>query len=114
MRRMVKTLIVAAAVLAATPMQARADDFVNFWIGRQTSNVTTDGREAFGLTAGGMGSGVVGGEIDFGYSPSFFGTQDDFGHNRMMSVMANVLVGAPIGNAHGAGGIRPFVRFGAG
>src|SRR6476660_4312736 len=113
MPRMVKTLMLAAVVLAAAPVQARADDYVNLWAGRQAGNTTSDGRAAFGITAGGMGAGMVGGELDFGYSPSFFGTANEFGHNTLLDLTANVMIGVPVGSTHGAG-IRPFVRFGAG
>jgi|SRR5581483_1570255 len=113
MRRMVKILIVSAVVLAAAPLQARADDFVNLWVGRQAGSTNSDGRAAFGLTAGGMGAGMVGGELDFGYSPSFFGTENEFGHNTLLDLTANVMIGVPVGSTRGAG-IRPFVRLGAG
>jgi len=60
-----------------------------------------------------MGAGIAGGELDFGYSPSFFGTQNDFGHNTVIDLMANVIVGVPIGGTHGVG-VRPFVTGGLG
>jgi opacity protein-like surface antigen len=60
-----------------------------------------------------MGAGIAGGELDFGYSPSFFGTQNDFGHNSVIDLMANVIVGVPIGGTHGVG-VRPFVTGGLG
>jgi hypothetical protein len=113
MRRIVKVLIVSAVVLAGAPIQARADDFANFWIGHQATDSTDGGRAAFGITAGGMGAGIFGGELDFGYSPSFFGTENEFGHNTLLNLTGNLMIGIPIGGTRGVG-IRPFVRGGAG
>ncbi len=60
-----------------------------------------------------MGAGIVGGEADFGWSPSFFGNQSDFGHNTVMNLMGNLILGVPVGGQHGAG-IRPYVVGGVG
>ncbi len=109
----------AAAVLCA-PAPARADGFVSPWaavqFGGKITNATgniDNGRAAIGVTAGGMGAGIIGGEVDFGYSPSFFGTQNDFGHNTVIDLMGNIIVGVPVGGTHGAG-VRPFVTGGVG
>ena len=40
-----------------------------------------------------MGTGIIGGELDFGYSPSFFGDKTLFGDNTVIDVMANLIVG---------------------
>ena len=78
MHRGLKTLIVAgAAALVMAPMQARADGFVSPWIGSAfgggdgvSNGVSTseleNGQTTFGITAGGMGAGINGGEVDFG------------------------------------------------
>jgi hypothetical protein len=116
MRRVMKTLIVTAAMaLVFAPMQARADGFVSPWIGTSFgsgSNID-NGRATFGVTAGAMGAGIVGGEVDFGYNPSFFGTKNDFGNNTVINLMGNLIVGVPIGGTHGAG-VRPYVTGGVG
>jgi hypothetical protein len=109
------TLIVASAAAAAicAPAPARADGFVSPWaavqFGGRIDNVREDvdrGRGAFGVTAGAMGAGIIGGEVDFGYSPSFFGTSNDFGNNTVIDVMFNIIIGVPIGGTSG-GGVRP-------
>ena len=112
-------LLVVAAI-AGAPAPARADGFVSPWaavqFGGQIDNVRADvnrGRGAFGLTAGGMGAGIIGGELDLGYSPSFFGTKNDFGNNTVLDVMGNVIVGVPFGGTRG-GGVRPYVTGGVG
>jgi len=107
-----------AAICA--PAAARADGFVSPWaavqFGGRIDNVREDvdrGRAAFGVTAGGMGAGIIGGEIDFGYSPSFFGTENDFGNNTVIDVMGNIIIGVPIGGTTG-GGVRPYFTGGVG
>ena len=94
-------------------MQARADGWVTPWIGSAFGSSIENGRGTFGVSAGGMGAGVVGGEVDFGYNPSFFGTQTDFGNNSVLNFMGNVIVGVPIGGTHGKG-LRPYVVGGVG
>src|SRR3954463_14928907 len=116
MRRALKLLVITAAVgLVAAPMQARAEGFVTPWIGANwgSGNNIDHGRAAFGVNAGAMGAGVIGGEVAFGYSPSFFGNQNDFGNNTVIDLMGNLIVGVPVGGTHGAG-IRPFVTGGVG
>jgi len=113
MRRLMKWLILPAVMLVWAPLEARADGYGNFWVGRQSGNTSVQGRAALGITAGSMGAGVVGSELDFGYSPSYFGTENEFGHNTLIDLTLNVVIGVPIGNARGAG-VRPFVRMGAG
>jgi len=114
MRRTVKVLIltaVTAAVLA--PSAARAEGYVSPWAGVNFGSSVDNGRSGFGVDAGAMGAGIIGGEVDFGYSPSFFGTQNDFGHNTVIDLMGNVIVGVPVGGTHGAG-VRPYVTAGLG
>jgi opacity protein-like surface antigen len=113
MRRVMYVMLLAGAALALSAAPARADGFVNPWAGVQFGSSADNGRGAFGVTAGGMGAGIIGGEFDFGYSPSFFGTQNDFGHNSVINLMGNVIVGVPIGGTQGKG-IRPFVTGGLG
>jgi Outer membrane protein beta-barrel domain len=114
MRRALRTLIVAGAVaLVCAPATARADGFVSPWIGSAFGSSIDNGRTTFGVTAGAMGAGVIGGEVDFGYNPSFFGTNNDFGNNTVLNLMGNVIVGVPIGGQHGAG-VRPYVTAGLG
>ena len=114
MNRVIKSLIVAsAAAVVLAPMQARADGFVTPWVGSAFGSNIKNGQTTFGVSAGGMGAGIIGGEADFGWSPSFFGTQSDFGNNTVMNLMGNVIIGVPIGGTRGAG-VRPYVVGGAG
>jgi outer membrane protein with beta-barrel domain len=114
MKQVIKSLVLSAAIaVVLAPIQARADGFVTPWIGSAFGSNIENGRGTFGVSAGGMGSGIVGGEVDFGWNPSFFGTQNEFGNNSVLNLMGNVIVGIPIGGQHGAG-VRPYVVGGAG
>jgi hypothetical protein len=114
MKRVIKSLIMAsAAAVVFAPLQARADGFVTPWVGSAFGSNIQNGQTTLGVSAGGMGAGIIGGEVDFGWSPSFFGTQSDFGNNTVMNLMGNLIVGVPIGGQHGAG-VRPYVVGGVG
>jgi hypothetical protein len=107
-------LAFAAAALIYMPMDAHAEGYVSPWAGVNFAGGGVDnGRGAFGVQAGGMGAGIIGGEVDFGYSPSAFGTQTDFGNNSIIDLMGNVIVGVPIGGTYGAS-FRPYVTGGLG
>jgi hypothetical protein len=113
MRKALRTFLLVAAVGFVATTQARAEGYVTPWVGANWGSDLTNGRAAFGVTAGGMGDGIFGGEVNFGYSPSFFGTQNDFGHNTVIDLMGNVIVGIPIGGRHVAA-VKPFVTAGVG
>jgi hypothetical protein len=117
MRRVVKFLILTAALaVTLAPALAHAEGYVSPWVAANAGTRFGDfdnGRAGFGVDAGGMGKGVIGGELDFGFSPSFFGTKNDFGSNSVLNFMGNVIVGVPIGGTRGAG-VRPFLTGGVG
>ena len=96
MRRAIKSLLLVAAIAVVwAPAQARADGYLSPWAGVNFGgNSSVDnGRAAMGLNAGFMGGGIFGAEVAFGYSPSFFGTENDFGHNTLIDLMANLVIG---------------------
>lgn len=116
MQRLLKaTILTTAIAFVSAPTQARAEGYVSPWAGINwgSGNNVNNGRGAFGVNAGAMGAGIIGGEVAFGYSPSFFGTNNDFGHNTVIDLMGNLIVGVPVGGTHGKG-IRPFVTGGMG
>src|SRR5258707_13387211 len=116
MRGALKVLVLAAALaVALAPSVARAQSYgyVVPWASTQAGSGFENGRAGVGVAAGGMGDGIIGGEVDFGYSPSFFGTQNDFGNNTVINAMGNVIVGIPVGGQHGAG-VRPYLVGGVG
>jgi opacity protein-like surface antigen len=77
-------------------------------------------RSTFGGSLGFMGGGVLGFEMDFGYTPNFFqltegGEDFEFFNvdSSMTTLMGNVVLGIPIGGTTG-GGVRPYVSGGLG
>ena len=114
MRGALKILVVTGVLaFAFAPAAAHAEGYFSPWASAQAGSSFNNGRAGFGFDAGGMGAGIIGGELDFGYSPSFFGTENDFGHNTVLNLMGNLIVGVPVGGTHGAG-VRPFVTAGLG
>jgi opacity protein-like surface antigen len=117
MKRFIKTLVLTGTMaIVLAPMQARADGWVAPWIGSSFGSglsTTDNSRGTFGVSAGAMGAGIVGGEVDFGFTPSFFGTNTQFGNNSVLNLMGNVIVGVPIGGTFGKG-VRPYVLGGGG
>jgi hypothetical protein len=115
MRRVLKTLVLAAAVACVgAPSPAHAEGFVSPWAGVNFSGSDgsgQEGKQAYGINAGYMGGGIIGVEGSFGWAPNFFGDSDL--SNRELDYMANLIVGIPIGGTRGAG-IRPFVTGGLG
>ena len=118
MRSALRILVVAGAavVLGGGTSYAEGEGYISPWIAANASSGVTNynaGRAGFGFDAGGIWNGIVGAELDFGYSPTFFGTTNDFGHNTLINLMPNLIVAVPIGGVGGAS-IRPFVTGGAG
>jgi opacity protein-like surface antigen len=114
MKRVIKSLVLTGAMaIVLAPIQARADGWVAPWIGSAFGSSIDNGRGTFGVSAGGMGGGIVGAEFDFGYNPSFFGTQNDFGNNSVLNATVSLIVGVPIGGTYGKG-VRPYVLGGVG
>ena len=125
--RIVKVLILSAAVVALVPQSSSADWLFTPYLGANFGGNASFGefdntgdeverRVDFGASLGWMGAGIAGFEVDFGYSPNFFAdtTQDfDFGDSNVTTLMANFLLGAPIGGQTGPG-IRPYGSGGLG
>ncbi len=110
-RRALELLVFLATVgIVSSPTQAYAEGYLSPWAGVNFGNSQAEGKKTFGATAGYMGAGVIGGELDFGYSPNFFGEAIE---NHALTVMGNLIVGVPVGGTRGAG-IRPYVTGGVG
>lgn len=124
----VRKLILAASVVcfaaAAAPRQASADWLFTPYFGATFGGSANLGLDQdfddeferkvnYGASLAWVGDGAVGFEVDFGYSPNFFGasSDDDFnlvGDGNVTTLMANVVLGAP------AGGVRPYASGGVG
>jgi opacity protein-like surface antigen len=114
-----KSLFVMVVALLLAPGVARADWLITPWAGG-TFGKDAKGLEhlTYGASIGWMGAGVIGAEADLGYTPHFFEPSNSnntalVGSDNVTSLMANLLVGAPIGGQKG-GGLRPYASGGFG
>jgi opacity protein-like surface antigen len=128
----VKKVVLSAALatlVLAYPSRASADWLFTPFLGANFGGNASFGdfddfddeferRVDFGASLGWMGSGIVGFELDFGWSPNFFENtigpgNFEFGDSNVTTLMGNVLVGIPIGGQTGPG-IRPYGSAGLG
>jgi opacity protein-like surface antigen len=123
-----KAIVAASFVIfasAAAPATASADWLFTPFLGATfggSANVGFGGafKDEFernlnyGASLAGIGSGGLGFEIDFGYSPNFFGVSNDsaninlIGDGNVTTLMGNLIIAAP------RGGIRPYASGGIG
>ncbi len=114
--RVSAALVLVLIALVGAPATASADWLFTPFIGvvKGGTASTTNTPKAYGISFGGMGAGVIGLELDLGYSPSFFGKSGtDVGDNNVLTLMGNLIIGAPIGGQKGPG-VRPYVVAGVG
>jgi len=125
-----KVIIAAAVVLsasAAAPTKASADWLLTPFLGStfggnadiadvsgSTFSDEFEQKLNYGASLAWMGGGVLGFEVDFGYSPNFFGVESNnpgfglVGDGNVTTAMGNIVVGAPLG------GLRPYASGGLG
>lgn len=124
-----KFLIAASLVAitaAAAPAKASADWLFTPFIGATfggSANIGGEGEDFkdeferklnYGASLAWMGGGALGFEVDFAYSPNFFGVSpestgfDLVGDGNVTTLMANIVVGAPLG------AVRPYASGGIG
>jgi hypothetical protein len=129
LRKLFFIAMLAMFATAATPRRAFADWYLTPFVGGNFSgNASFGGNNSFddeverrvdvGAALGWMGKGIAGAELDFGWSPNFFQNTTGpgnfaFGDSNMTTLMANAVVGIPVGGQRG-GGVRPYVSGGAG
>lgn len=130
LRKLFITSLLAIVVTAAAPAKASADWLFTPFVGMNFGGSGTfsdsfgdfddefEKRSTFGASLAWMGGGVFGFEVDFGYSPNFFestaGDGDfEYGDSNVTTLMANIVLGAPIGGQTGQG-IRPYASGGVG
>jgi opacity protein-like surface antigen len=115
----------AVIMSAAAPAKAAADFLFTPFIGSTfggSANIGGEGEDFkdeferklnYGASLAFMGGGAIGFEIDFAYSPNFFGDSPDsdfdlVGDGNVTTLMANLMLGAPLG------GVRPYASGGIG
>lgn len=130
LRKLFITSCLALIITAAAPAKASADWLFTPFVGMTFGGSATfsdvfgdfddefERRGTYGASLAWMGAGILGFEVDLGYTPNFFqdtaGDADfDFGDNNVTTLMANLVLGAPIGGQSGIG-IRPYASGGAG
>ncbi len=108
MERTLRTLVFAGLIgfVAAAPV--RADTFVTPFLGATFGGDAPVSEPSWGVAVGGMGGGVIGVEGEFGYTPDFFGTGGNVTSSHVVTLMGNLMVGAPVG------AVRPYVTAGVG
>src|ERR1043166_9697514 len=124
LRKCLITVAVAAAASTVAPRTASADWALTPFVGWNfggSADVSGNGGAStankfahkvdYGVSAAGMGKGILGGEVDFGYSPNFFANTTATGFqfsssNNVTTLTGNLIVGAPVGG-HG-GSVRPY------
>lgn len=128
-KQLLPGVLFATMMVVGLPARASADWLLTPFIGANFGGNANFGdfndfddefekRVDMGASFGWMGNGIVGFEVDFGWSPNFFentvGPGDfEFGDNNVTTLMGNVLVGIPIGGQSGPG-IRPYASGGMG
>jgi len=114
--------IFAAAVFMSAPSPASADWMFTPFIGVTTGGgigtltgdeLDNETKANFGGALTWMGAGVFGFDVDFGYTPNFFGDSREFGDSNVTTLMVNAVAGIPIGGQTGRG-IRPYAVGGIG
>lgn len=128
LRKLFITSCLALAVTVAAPAKASADWLFTPFVGMNFGGAFNDdfgdfedefeNRGTFGASLAWMGGGILGFELDFGYSPNFFEVTEgegdfEYGDNNVTTLMANVVLGAPVGGQTGMG-IRPYASGGLG
>lgn len=130
LRKLFITSLLAVVITAAAPAKASADwlfmPFVGWNFGGSATFTDALGdfddefekRFNYGASLAWMGGGILGFEVDFGYAPNFFESTEgdgdfDYGDSNVTTLMANIVLGAPIGGQSGLG-IRPYVSGGVG
>jgi hypothetical protein len=99
----------AASLLLLLPAGARADGILGGFIGTNFGGKTETSTPVYGGVLGGVGTGL-GFEVDFGYAPDFFDTEEVSGTRlSITTVMANLVVGGGRDR-----GVAPFVSGGVG
>ena len=106
--KLITALAVVCAVALLAPSAARADAFVTPFVGATFGDHAPATEPTYGVALGGMAGGIFGVEGEFAYTPNFFGTGSHVTSSHVMTLMANLLVGAPVG------AFRPYVTAGLG
>jgi len=122
LKLIIRSALLAMLGLAVAAPAARADGWVTPFAGINFGgnaggdfggSVDDADKLTWGLAVGGMLGGVFGAEVDLAYSNNFFGNDDAFTKNNVLTILPTLIIGIPIGGQHG-GGVRPYLTAGVG
>jgi opacity protein-like surface antigen len=105
-------IIGIGAILLLSPVPARADVMFTPFIGAAFSGDAPDTRLTYGGALSFTGAGILGVELDFGYTPNFFRDVQFVESSNVVTLMGNLILSAPLDRV--GVGIRPYVSGGAG
>jgi opacity protein-like surface antigen len=103
------------ASMLFSPAPARADWLLTPFAGTTFGGDSDTQKFTYGGSLAFMGANAVGFEMDFGYTPTFFEPGDTIeliDDSNVTSLMANLVIGAPIGGSGPQ--VRPYVVGGLG
>jgi len=114
-RRLV--IFLAMVMFGAAPVAARADVLLTPFAGVTFGGHASIHQPVVGVSLAFMGGGIIGVDVDFGYSSNFFKDNErfdqfDFTSDKVMSLMTNLIVGIPIGGSNAS--VRPYASGGLG
>jgi hypothetical protein len=114
MKLRIVTAVFAAFLLLAPAAPARADVVLTPFVGSLFGGDLPDGKGTYGATLDFMGGGVFGAEVLFNYTPEFVPATISAPAASQASLMGNLIVGIPMGDADQAGHVRPYLTGGLG
>lgn len=108
---------IVALFLLVPAVPARADvvltPYVGSLFGGDLDNASGH-QMSFGGSAAFMGGGIFGAELGFTYTPEFIQDTLTTPDIAQASLMGNIIIGIPMGDADQGGQVRPYVTGGAG
>jgi len=97
-------ILATSALLAAAPA-ARAETYLTPFVGAAFSGDADGNPVTYGGALGWAGSGILGFEVEFAYTPDFFG-KSGLGDNNVTALMADLMLLSPGPvRVYGSGGI---------
>jgi Outer membrane protein beta-barrel domain len=107
MQRRSAFVLALLLALVFVPASARADGFISPYLGLNFGADTTEKSTIYGGAVGFIGDNG-GFELDFGYTPDFFGEDESPIEGKVVTAMGNILIGGR------RSGFAPYLAFGAG
>jgi len=99
-------IVVASICVVLNAGPAAAQGFVTAGVGAAFGGDVPSSKATYNVAAGATAAGLLGLEVEFGHTPTFFEAALDSGN--VITVMADVLIGAPFGP------LRPYAVGGLG